>query len=165
MSEFFNKLKSILKVVLPIIFLGILFSIYNDDNDNGKYQAHKNRIIYNNFKKFTLDILKNNYETSNYDFKLLNRVTFMMTHDNFRQTLLICILSAINRFHGVGIVNIMNKYIDLINTYPILWLVITLVMLQIIKSEIPVIDTFDLIISIIFCTYLIKFFDLFRNNI
>ena len=163
MLELFNKLKSIIKVLLPIVFLGILFSIYKDDNENVKYKAQKNRIIYNNFKKFTLDILKKNYETSNYDFRLLSRVTFMMTHDNFRQTLIICILSVINRFHGV--VNIMNKYIDLINTYPILWLVLTLIMLQIIKSEIPVIDTFDLIISIIFCTYLIKFFDLFRNNI
>lgn len=163
MSELFNKLKSILKVVLPIVFLGILFSIYKDDNDNGKYKAHKNRIIYNNFKKFTLDILKNNYETSNYDFILLNRVTFMMTHDNFRQTIIICILSMLNKFYGI--INIFNKYINLINTYPILWLVITVVMLQIIKTELPVIDTFDFIVGIIFCAYFMKFFDLFINNI
>jgi len=163
MSELFNKLKSILKVLLPIVFLGILFSIYKDDNENVKYKAQKNRIIYNNFKKFTLDILKNNYETSDYNFILLHRVTFILTHDNFRQTLLICILSMLNRFYGI--INIMNKYVNLINTYPILWLVITVVMLQIIKTELPVIDTFDLIVAIIFCTYFMKFFDLFLNNI
>ena len=69
----------------------------------------------------------------------------------------------LNKFYGI--INIFNKYVNLINTYPILWLVITLVMLQIIKTELPVIDTFDFIVGIIFCAYFMKFFDLFINNI
>jgi hypothetical protein len=163
MFRIFNKIKRPLQLIIPIIFLGFLFAVYKNENERMKYKVQENRIIYNNFKRRTLDILKDNWETSHYDFKLLNRVTFLMNNDNYAQNIFVCFLAASTRFYNVP--EIINKYINYINTNPGIWMLITIFMLGIIRGYIPAIDTFELAICSLFCTYLMKIFDLYRNNI